>query len=284
MGVVIVIAHAVHDRPPVLITSRSRRPFVAEAKRTSGHPRASADRVCCRAGRTCEQSLSRFCETRLSPMVGSAAGCDLRAVRQDRDADEERGEHRRRGYGRPRRGQQPLHYGGLSVVSHVRNSEDYGCGQCRGPGRSSKTEGRQDDSLQRVNRAAFRRVWAQVVVDDVRVKDHRNLLLLQMSPGRRNPQPSPWWQTDLPARGRHGADGLLGRRHRGLGEDAATPSATVTGSEGSRFHRQGRVGAGRHRRCCRRRGSPDQPGGTAAPRSGKAVARSHTPPECLIDR
>ena len=37
----------------------------------------------------------------------------------------------------------------LSVVSHVGTSEDYGCGQCRRLGRSSKTEGRQDDSLQR---------------------------------------------------------------------------------------------------------------------------------------
>ena len=37
-------------------------------------------------------------------------------------------------------------------------------------------------SAERVNPAAFRRVWAQVVVDDMRVKDHRNLLLLQMSP------------------------------------------------------------------------------------------------------
>ena len=43
---------------------------------------------------------------------GARRAADLRAVRQDRDADEERGEHRRRGYGRPRRGQQPPHYGG----------------------------------------------------------------------------------------------------------------------------------------------------------------------------
>ena len=43
---------------------------------------------------------------------GARRAADLRALRQDRDADEERGEHRRRGDGRPRRGQQPPHCGG----------------------------------------------------------------------------------------------------------------------------------------------------------------------------
>ena len=36
-------------------------------------------------------------------------------------------------------------------------------------------------SAERVNRAAFCRVWAQVMVDDMRIKDDRDLLLLQMS-------------------------------------------------------------------------------------------------------
>ena len=116
---------------------------------------------------------------------GARRVADLRAVRQDRDAVQERGEHRRRGYGRPRQGQQPPHYGGGSVVSHVGNGEDFGCGQCRRLGRSSKTEGRQDDFCRGVNRAAFRRVWAQVALGDVPVKDHRNLLLLRVSRGPR---------------------------------------------------------------------------------------------------
>ena len=82
------------------------------------------------------------------PVVRQAAvGPGAESVRS-RDADEERGigvaataDH---GGANSHRTMEAL-----SVVSHVGNSEDYGCGQCRRLGRSSKTEGRQDDSLQR---------------------------------------------------------------------------------------------------------------------------------------
>ena len=116
----------------------------------SGRVHQPSSRLRVRSRRTCEQSLSRFCETRLSPMVGSAAGCGPasgapRTVTLMRNAASiavaATADH---GGANSHRTMEAL-----SVVSHVGNSEDYGCGQCRRLGRSSKTEGRQDDSLQR---------------------------------------------------------------------------------------------------------------------------------------